>query len=333
MDFKIVDNQAVWDKFVAEQDNALFLQSYAWGEFQKKVGKRVWRVGMYENGLQISTAQVIEHYLGLGWGYLYCPKGPIFKNGVENIEFKINEWVEFIKKNIANYGDIFIKIEPLSGEFTFIRTNSVQPANLWLTNLQKTEDEILQAMHQKTRYNIRLAEKKNLKFSFLNAVEKISTKEFEDLWSLICQTSKRDKIKSHSKKYYQKMLEIPNSFVGMVYFENKPLAAGIFLGFNATFTYAHGASSNEYRDLMAPYLLHWEMIRYANSRGYDKYDWGGINPEEVTDFNYKKSWGGISRFKKGFGGTLLKTSGTFDVVLNSRAYKVFQFIKKLKNII
>lgn len=333
MDFKIVDNQTEWDEFVAEQDNAPFLQSYSWGEFQKQVGKRVWRIGMFENEVQIGVAQVIEHYLGLGWGYLYCPKGPVFKNGVENLEFRIKEWVEFVKKNIANYGDIFVKIEPLSGEFTFIRTNSVQPANLWLTDLQKTEDEILQAMHQKTRYNVRLAEKKELEFRIMNSEKKNSEKEFEDLWWLICETSKRDKIKSHPKKYYQKMLEIVGSCVGVVYFENKPLAAGIFLGFNNTFTYLHGASSNENRDLMAPYFLHWQIIKYAKAKGFNHYDWGGINPDDEKDFNYKKSWEGITRFKKGFGGSLLKTPGTFDVILNHKAYKVFKFIKKLRKLI
>ncbi len=338
MDFRLITDKSIWDKFVAEQRHAPFLQSYNWGEFQRAVGRRVWRVGVFEGSTQVGAAQVIEHHLGLGWGYLYCPKGPIWHVEIGRRQAEAEATLlNFIKEKIANYSHLFLRIEPtgagIAGPgFSAIRIPSIQPNHLWLTDLSVSTEDILQKMHQKTRYNIHLSEKKELNF-FVKKSYELDKKEFEKVWNLFEETAKRDRIKLHPQRYYKKMLEMENCFVGLVSKNDLILAGGIFIGFGNVFTYMHGASSNKNRELMAPYFLHFQVMQSAKAQGYKFYDWGGVNPDNQEDFDYHPRWEGISRFKRGFGGELLSGVGTYNIILNPLFYRFFNFLKKVRCLI
>ena len=172
-------------------------------------------------------------------------------------------------------------------------------------------------MHQKTRYNIRLAEKKGVE------VHVGGEKDFEDFWKLMSQTSDRDAFRVHDREYYQKMLAVDHNFIKLfcARYQGKLLAASIVSFFGDTVTYMHGASSNEHREIMAPYALQWQVIKIAQEAGYKYYDFYGIN---------EKKWPGVTRFKLGFGGREIDYPGTFDVALNwmYRLYKVARWIRR-----
>ncbi|MCX6779098.1 MAG: peptidoglycan bridge formation glycyltransferase FemA/FemB family protein, partial [Candidatus Magasanikbacteria bacterium] len=274
---------------MAGQTHAQFLQSFEWGEFQKSFGRRVWRIGGFKNDKQVLAAQIVEHYLGLGYAYLYIPRGPIMHDSTSEVISKLSK---FIEQKIGHYGTIFLKIEGQNKEIgekniKLVRTKSVQPADTILLDLQKTEGDLLSKMHQKTRYNIRLAYKKNLDV-------KVVTKEnFSEEWSLLKATGQRDQISLHPPKYYRLMDEVLGNQDGLVYKkififkDSQPLAMGVFVGFGDTFNYVHGASSNKDREMMAPYLLQWEAIKYAKANGYKYYDFHGVNPVDKKDFEYR----------------------------------------------
>ena len=209
---------------------------------------------------------------------------------------------------------------------TLCRVPSVQPTHTLLLDLNKSEEHLLAEMHQKTRYNVRLAEKKELEFSD----NKIG---FDIFWRLMLETARRDKIKLHSKKYYKLMLQIPNCHLLVANCQSKMLAGGIFMGFGDTFTYVHGASANDHRDLMAPYFLHWRAIQFAKSQGYRYYDFGGVNPSDEKDFDFRASWAGITRFKRGFGGEVFSFAGSYETPFQPKVYKLFQQIKKIRKFI
>lgn len=348
MEIKLVEDQKQWDNFVAGQPFAQFLQSWAWGEFQKSVHRRVWRVGFFEDGKQVGAAQIMEHYLGLGWAYLYCPRGPIGESGIMNQELWTTKIIDFLKNKTSTYGEIFFRFEPSEKPlipyslFLIHRVPSVQPTHVFLLDLTKPEEELLKNMHEKTRYNIRLAERKGLELGIRNNVPTqgrdpdrsvgksgINSDDFEKFWRLMTQTAKRDGIKLHPKKYYEQMLKTVPCFVLTIAHNNQWLAAGLFIGFGDTFTYVHGGSSNEHRELMAPYLMQWSAIKLAKTNGYRYYDFGGINPEETSDPDFRTKWTGITRFKKGFGGFVHSCSGTYDLPINNLGYKLYQILKKL----
>jgi len=175
-------------------------------------------------------------------------------------------------------------------------------------------------MHQKTRYNIRLAEKKGV------IVKKINNnkKAIDVFWKLIEKTSQRDGFTPHSKKYYAQMLELENFNLWTAEYQNNILVANIVVNFGDTITYLHGASSNKDRNVMAPHLLQWEQIKWAKERGFKIYDFWGIAKEDSQN----DKWLGFTRFKKGFGGQEKRLPGTFDLVYNQKIYRVYNFFKK-----
>jgi lipid II:glycine glycyltransferase (peptidoglycan interpeptide bridge formation enzyme) len=196
------------------------------------------------------------------------------------------------------------------------RSLDVQVSKTIILDLSKTEDKLLKEMHQKTRYNIRLAEKKGVK------IREAAEGEFEKFWELMSQTVNRDGFRLHEKDYYEKMIEVDGVKLFLGEAENKILCSGIFSFFGDTAVYLHGASSNENRELMAPHILQWELARRAKALGFKYYDFFGVD---------EKKWPGVTRFKRGFGGKEVNYPGTFDVIFDIfkyDGYKVLRFVRR-----
>jgi peptidoglycan pentaglycine glycine transferase (the first glycine) len=311
------------NSFVGAQPHAELLQSWEWGEFQEKAGVKVLRLGVEDGGKLVAVASLIKRSLPLGMNYFYCPRGPIVNYKLSIVNEKLFDFLLFEIKKIANKEKvIFLRIEPIDkiNNSSFIINNSldVQVSKTIILDLTKSEEELLVAMHQKTRYNIRLAEKKGVK------IKEAGIEEFDKFWELMSATVNRDGFRLHEKEYYKKMLEVENIklFFGEV--ENKILCAGIFSFFGDTAVYLHGASSNENREVMAPYLLQWELIKIAKASGCKFYDFFGID---------EKKWPGVTRFKRGFSGQETNYPGTFDVIFEKTKYKVYKFLRTIRRMI
>lgn len=166
---------------------------------------------------------------------------------------------------------------------------SLQPQQTIVLNLIQDEEEILAGMHQKTRYNIGLAEKRGIKVN----VSKNKVQDFESFWNLLQETAKHDNFHTHTKDYYKKLLDLKNVelFLASMERDQIPLAVAIIIFYKKRATYLHGASNYEYRRDMAPYLLHWQIICDAKARSIEEYDFWGIN---------ERKWPGVTRFKRGF---------------------------------
>jgi peptidoglycan pentaglycine glycine transferase (the first glycine) len=302
-----------WNQFILEHGprSGRFLQSWEWGEFQKVVGERVRREKFLEDGKVIGLAQWLDKKVSLLGEYSFCPKGPI---GV---------WQP------RDSHQMFLRVEPADSDLPRYARKSIElnPAHTCITDLSPSEDGLLATMHQKTRYNIRLAQKHEVDISLTGG-------NFMSAWSLFKQTSSRGQFRLHSRGYYEKMLESLHrdcrAFLATASHEGNLLAANVMIDFGDTRTYLHGASSNEHRNLMGPYLLHWELMRDAKAHGLLFYDWWGVAP---ADAPLSHSWAGISRFKRGFGGEEIVSPGTFDIVLKSFRYKLYQFARALRRTI
>ncbi len=182
----------------------------------------------------------------------------------------------------------------------------VQPPDTVLLRL--AEDEVLLGgMHKKTRYNIGLAEKKGV------TVEKAGVEALGDWYALYRQTAERDRIAIHSEKYYRDLFShAPSVSLWLARFEGQLLAGNIVLQHATTATYLYGASSNEHRNLMAPYALQWAAMREARDQGASEYDLFGIPPTD--DENHPMH--GLYRFKTGFGGRVVHRLGAWDAVIS-----------------
>jgi lipid II:glycine glycyltransferase (peptidoglycan interpeptide bridge formation enzyme) len=317
-----ITDKTKWNNFLLSQptQTGIFLQSAEWLDFQEAAGHKTYRLGVVENGEITAICGVIKNDLPLAKKYFYCPRGPIMnqESKIRNQELLIEKILEIAKKEST----IFLRIEPinknLKSKILNLKSKSVQPERTLILDLTNSEDELLAKMHEKTRYNIRLAEKKNLVFK---------NGTIDDFWKLTEKTTARDKFSAHPKKYYETMLKNLDSGgkTGMrvelkiVYLKNTPIAAAIVGYFGDTATYLHGASSYEHRNLMAPYFLHWQIIKEAKNLGYKFYDFWGID---------EKKWPGVTRFKKGFGGSEINYLGTFDLPIQKIWYKIYRLAKK-----
>lgn len=198
-----------------------------------------------------------------------------------------------------------------------------------ILDLTKAEDTLLSDMHEKWRYNIRLAQKRWVEVRWVS-----STGENIDIWmNLLSDTSSRDGFSKNSKKYYECFL----SAVGkdesggllFAYFESQVIAGGIFVYSWDTAIYYYGASSSdrEVRKHMAPYLLQWEAIREAKRRWCERYDFLGI----AWPDNKNSSLRGVTEFKEKFGGEIVKLGPKYLFPLSWK-YTLFCNIRRLKKL-
>lgn len=325
-----------------------FLQSSFWRTFQESVGRKVY----FFSGENIN-ASIIEHSLPIVGKYFYIPRGPILKNQNDNekLENDFNELIKLAKENKAGW----IRIDPVNKEILGIIKNFVgavgtgfkpvpvivsaphnmQPKEIFVVDIFKSEDELLAQMKPKTRYNIRLAEKKGVEIFSSRGEKDIS--EFLRLTQVM---AKRNGIVAHPESYYQKMLENISSDILKLYvaeYQGKIIAANLVIFYGENCVYLHGASDDECRSVMAPYLLQWQQIRDAKEVGCTKYDFGGIKMLEDLNLKNKKSatdWAGITKFKLGFSPKTPATvfSGSYDIVINQKKYWLYRAIQKIKSV-
>lgn len=280
-------------KFQAEPS---FLQSLLWSELQAR-----------------------NHYAGEKIGQSFFLRKPLFlrKHYLYGSRIKAED-LNFIQKNS---GAVFVRFEPNSSvwEGKGIKTIPIQPAKTIILDLQKSTDELLAAMHQKTRYNIRLAEKKGVKIICDNT-------RINDFLSLMKETTNRDNFFAHSDAYYRNLASFNPDFIKLFLaeYEGQIIAAGLFCFCQSTAVYMHGASSNEFRNVMAPYLLQWTVIKEAQAAGLKYYDFYGIDSQK---------WPGVTRFKEGFGGEEVNYAGTFDLVLQPFWYSIYRLMRMARRAI
>ena len=328
MEIRICENRKEWDDWFLKQEHGEFLQSFDWGKFQGLAGKPVLRLQLVENNQVVWQGQGFEHKLGMGMKYLYMPRLQVEDLRFKNVcDFLKNEGFTFLR--IESINAINLQSSILNLKFTHNR----QPQTTLILDLTQPEESILGNMHSKTRYNINLSERKGVQIKI--------EKNIEVFWKLNQATTERDAFKSHDKEYYQKMLATNFCHQITAYYNYRPIASVILIVFGDTCTYLHGASANEYRNLMAPYLLQWEAIKFGKKLGCKFYDFWGISPkvqegETETCFNgfcwkVDHKWTGVTRFKTGFGGVVREYPKAFDLVLNKWKYLIYKLIKKILN--
>jgi len=241
---------------------------------------------------------------------------------------------EFGKKNKT----IFIKIEPnvekVSNNETMKQFNNLVisphplfPAWTQILDLNKFEDELLKSFHSKTRYNIRLAEKKGV-----TVREESNENGFEEFSKLYFETTKRQKYFGHDYQYHKTVwnnLKNKISHILIAYYNHIPLAAYQLWYLDGVIYYVYGGTSELHRNLMASNLLMWEAIRLGKKLGAAKFDmWGSLGP----NYDPNDPWSGFTRFKEGYATKFTEFVGSYDLVINPLLYKIYNTIYSLREI-
>jgi lipid II:glycine glycyltransferase (peptidoglycan interpeptide bridge formation enzyme) len=321
-----LDN-ASWDELLQSYPEAHLLQTSSWAAFKEAFAWSAVRVKA-----EHCAAQILLRRLPLGLSIAYLPKGPL---GTQWQEL----WLQ-VDALCRNHHAIFLQVEPdlfeplpeevrtqwLAG-FS-LEEHTIQPRRTIVIDLQPTEEQILASMKQKTRYNIRLAQR--------HGVLVRPSADLDGFYRMMQTTAQRDGFALHSAEYYRRAYDIFEPQGQAVLLEaildQKHLAYLMAFLQHERAWYFYGASDDEMRNLMPTYLLQWEAMRWAKANGAKLYDLWGIpdaDEEALEEQFTQRSDGlwGVYRFKRGFGGQVRRSAPAFIRVYNPllyRAYKMMQ---------
>lgn len=309
---------STWKQFLAKYPDVHVLQTAEWGELKAGFGWETVRIVSGEAGVQ-----VLFRKLPLGFTIAYIPKP------LADFEPLMPEIDALCRRKRA----IFLKIEPdiWEGEpsnfkllSATVSPHNIQPPRTIVIPLAGSEDDLLNRMKQKCRYNVRLAEKKG-----------VTVRAWDDLdgfHRLMQVTGGRDGFGVHSLAYYKKAYELfhPAGLAELLLaeFEGQPLAALMIFAVGKRSWYLYGASNDEQRNRMPTYLLQWEAMRWARTHACAEYDlWGVPDEDEATleaqfESRHDGLWG-VYRFKRGFGGELKRAAQALDKVYMPWLYRLY----------
>jgi peptidoglycan pentaglycine glycine transferase (the first glycine) len=344
-----------WNQLLLQFPDAHILQTSQWAGAKKQNG---WSPLYFREGSDPQAPEGLALILrrqislaGLKFSVLYAPKGPVLHWEDQPC---VSRMLDALQDICRREKAIFIKIDPdvllgtgipgtenevpapqglaLQAELKQrgwqFSQDQIQFRNSVLLDLRKSEDEVLAAMKQKTRYNIRLAARKGVQ------VRQGEVAELPMLYKMYAGTAVRDEFVIRHEDYYLKtwreFIEADMAKILIAEVENQPIAALILFHFNGTARYMFGMSTENSRDLMPNYLLQWEAMRLARQLGCHTYDmWGA--PEV---FDESDSMWGVYRFKEGFNGTTTRTLGAWDYTTRPRLYRRYtETLPKLLNLL
>jgi lipid II:glycine glycyltransferase (peptidoglycan interpeptide bridge formation enzyme) len=301
----------------------------------------------------ILKRQILRNAFAARLSVLYAPKGPLLDWTNETLRNRVLDDLQSFAKR---QGAIFLKMDPdvvlgtgvPSSERDLIdpsglsvmselkrrgwksSSDQIQFKNTVLIDLRPTEEELLARMKQKTRYNIRLAEKRGVN------VRIGTSNDFDMLYRMYAETSVRDGFVIRNEEYYKTVWtnflstpdapasRLPSPFVESLIAEvdNEPVAAIFVFYFAGRAYYVYGMSRNVHREKMPTYLVQWEAIKRARANGCTVYDlWGAPDVFDESD-----SMWGVYRFKEGLGGTVVRTLGAWDFAPNPLWYTLYSEI-------
>jgi len=313
-----------WNEFIRSHPEAHILQTGEWGELKSAFGWEA--VRMVDNGL---GAQILFRRLPLNLTFAYIPRGPL---GVPDKEAGDRFWAE-VDSLCQRRHAVFLKLEQNGWEgdspssippHYLASPQHIQPRSTLVVDLQGSEEDVFNRMKPKTRYNIRLAGRKEVLVH--------PSDDIGNFYRIMTVTSQREAFHVHSLAYYQRAYELfhPKGMweLFVADFQGHTLAAVMVFAFGRSAFYFYGASGDMERNRKPTYPLQWEAIRWAQRQGCTEYDMWGI-PDEATDIEDDEAearedglWG-VYRFKRGFGGSIKHARRVLDRVYNPLLYKLY----------
>jgi len=339
MEVKIINEKSIWENFLLEVEceEKTFLNSWNWGEFQKMMGEKIWRLGVYNSGELFSIALVVKTVAKRG-RFLLLPHSPNLKSGVGSLKVEILKILLEKLKEIAKKEVDFIRISPIlkrSEENNEIfKQLGFKPAPIhahpeasWKLDVKPAEDKILMDMRKTTRYLIKQAQKnKDVKIYQSQKIEDIDI--FDKLQQ---EVVKKQHFTPFSLDYLKNefLAFQPENQISLFFgkYKGEIVASAFVLFWSNIGFYHHAALDPKYHKIPITYSLQWEAIKEAKKRGCILYDfWGYVNPFE----NPKHPWAGPTLFKMGFGGKPYEYVKTQDFPLSKKYWPTFIFEKLRK---
>ena len=345
--FEILPLDENWDQLIRSLPNTHLLQTAEWAQVKAEVGWRALPMNWRDEHSQPQAAamflirSVSISPIGPKISIGYIPRGPVLDWSDPTLRAQV---LSDIQAAARKEHVLFVKIDPELcigtgipgtesdwvdpvGEQTLsewkqsgwhLSDSQVQFRNTTLLSLEGTEDDWLKRMKQKTRYNLRLAQREGV------VVREAEESEFPLMYKMYAETSVRDGFVIRSEEYY---LSVWKAFSrkGMLSpllaeVDGQPVAGLMLFMFGRSAWYLYGMSTANHREKMPNYLLQWEAMRVAKKNGCQRYDlWGAPDVFDESDSMF-----GVFRFKAGLGAEVLRTCGAWDYVVDPIGTMLYQ---------
>ncbi|MBU3964613.1 peptidoglycan bridge formation glycyltransferase FemA/FemB family protein [Patescibacteria group bacterium] len=333
---KEIDNRIEWEGFLKECKEKTFLHSWNWGEFQKLMGSRIWRLGIYQDSslLAIFSASIVRAKRG---SFLLVEHGPIINPKAESQKPKIlEEILEYLKELGKKEKVGFTRVCPIwerteENEKAFKELGfrdaqiHIRPEVSWVLNIDKSEDELLRDMRKTTRYLIRQAGN-NPDIEIIKSVNPFDVEIFNNIYQ---QTGERAHFVPFSlnylKKEFESFLKNDQALLFLGKYKGEVVAGAMIIFWQDSAFYHQGASLRKYAKIPVSYLLQWEAIKEAKTRGLKEYSFWGIASNNKTNH----PWKGLTLFKQGFGGERKEYVKTQDYIISSK-YWLNYIVEKVR---
>lgn len=329
---KEINKKVDWEKFMTSHQEGNFLHSWNFGEFHEKLGKKVKRIGFFEENILVGVMLCIVEKAKRAT-YLTVPGGPIIDWSKQNQVDLFRKTIEEIAKTESCS---FIRVrtqilENLENSKLFEKLGfKIAPMHLHAEitrqlDLTKSEEELLAEMRKTTRYEIRQALKLEIKIETSKNCEDI-----EEFYELQKDTAKRQGFVEFDKKFLEEQFATFTAdnqvLLYTAYLGKIKLAQAFVIFYNQEADYHYGASTLDGRKYPGAYLIQWEAIKEAKKRGIKRYNLWGVAKEGETNHRF---WG-VSVFKRGFGGEDVEYLHARDLVINPLAYQVNWLIESAR---
>ena len=332
-----LNQKKVFDDFVARHPKGHFLQTSSWGMVKKTTGWEPRLLLLEEDGQPAGGIMLLKRNIplpGLHRCIYYAPRGPVID---VHDEKKCRMLFEAVKRTAKKDGAIFLKIDPdipvQDEKFRTILKNcgfhhndtgmdfeGVQPGFVFRMDITPDEDTLLASMHSKTRYNIRLAQRKGVQVRLAETREDLKT-----FYKVLTETAERDQFLIRGYSYFESIWEhMGKDGYAKIFLVESPegetIAGSLLMIIGDKSWYLYGASSNAHRNLMPNYLMQWSMIQWSREHHCTMYDFRGVSGDITDESNPLY---GLYRFKKGFGGELTEFIGDWDCIYSPFFYKLW----------
>ena len=307
-----------------------FLQAPFYGRIQASSGKEVVYWTMHSAKALIGCGLAVAYDAPGGLRFLYAPYGPVstvWDEGVYEelrvffapIALKLN--CAFVRLDTDDLSEL-PHVRPIPAHLA--RTASLQPRAEWILDITQGEETLWMGLHKHARYNVRLAERAHADLH----IYKPSEAPLDTFFSLMQTTSDRDGFGIFDKSFYAAYLQNlsdDEGFVVMCTIDGVPAATGLFVLYDQQAHYVFAGSSDDFRKIAPAYGVIWHAVQEAKSRGCSRFNFGGIS-DEVKG----QQLGGVTGFKKRFGGYAVDHLNPVDVVYKPLLYLLFRLYKTLR---
>ncbi|MEW5868698.1 MAG: peptidoglycan bridge formation glycyltransferase FemA/FemB family protein [Chloroflexota bacterium] len=345
MEEAVLEGRA-WNEAIADLPGAHILQTWEWGQFKAQYGwdalPYVWREA---DGKLAAASLILRRSIPIGGlaarlRILYVPKGPLCDWSQAELRRRVlNDLAELARQQ----GAIFIKIDPdvrlgsglpgqegaqddatgravvadLEAAHWRFSQEQVQFRNTVLIDLAAEPEDLLANMKQKTRYNVRLAERKGVRVR-LGGLDELGL-----LYQMYAETSLRDGFAIRDEAYYRSVwgnfMQAGMAEALIAEVQGEVVAGLMLFHFAGKAWYLYGMSRQAHREKMPNYLLQWEAMRRARASGCGVYDlWGAPDALDEDD----PLWG-VYRFKEGLGGSVVRYLGAWDLPARGVYYRIY----------